>query len=441
MTPQPPWRGYLLKSAGCSYGWSDVPSIEGAAGGDCSLTPAAGGSARVSAARSRATTRLIRQRDTLRPLGLAVMAIVTVSAAASGPRPAWHGRGLGVGACVVAFCALLAVSTTGWFVERRSALQVTVLAGMGAAGALLAAAQPQGGAAQLAGGAAVWMVAARLPLPVGGALAAGITAALAVAIGIAGGSPSSILSISLLCALLGVVAVFLRQGREGQARTELLLAELEDAREEQTRAAAIAERGRIAAELHDVLAHSLSGAAIQLQGARLLAERDAGGAGMRTAIDRAAELVRDGLVNARQAVGALRGEATPGVEEVASLVETARADLDVDLTFAVEGVRRRLPADAGLALYRGAQEALTNIARHARGARASVLLRYQDGQTTLTIENGPPPPAATTAGGDLHHAGGGRGLDGLRERLVRVGGSVTAGPTESGWRVELQVPV
>ena len=73
--------------------------------------------------------------------------------------------------------------------------------------------------------------------------------------------------------LVGVVAQFLKQSRESQDRTEILLAQLEDARDEQARAAAIAERGRIASELHDVLAHSLSGAAIQLQGARKLAER------------------------------------------------------------------------------------------------------------------------------------------------------------------------
>ena len=81
---------------------------------------------------------------------------------------------------------------------------------------------------------------------------------------------------------------------------------------EQARAAAVAERGRIASELHDVLAHSLSGAAIQLQGARKLAEREEAAAELRAALDRASRLVRDGLADARQAVGALRGEVATG---------------------------------------------------------------------------------------------------------------------------------
>ena len=90
-----------------------------------------------------------------------------------------------------------------------------------------------------------------------------------------------------------------------RTRTELLLAQLEDAREEQTRAAAIAERSRIASELHDVLAHSLSGAAIQLQGARKLAEREQRERRRcAAAIDRAGELVKDGL--AERAAGGRR---------------------------------------------------------------------------------------------------------------------------------------
>ena len=152
----------------------------------------------------------------------------------------------------------------------------------------------------------------------------------------------------------------------------MLLAQLEDAREEQTRAAAIAERGRIASELHDVLAHSLSGAAIQLQGARLLAEREQATTKMREAIDRAGELVKDGLADARQAVGALRGERLPGVNELGALIDGFSADMGLEVTLRVEGSARTLPADAGLALYRGAQEALTNVARYAPGASTTV---------------------------------------------------------------------
>ncbi len=211
--------------------------------------------------------------------------------------------------------------------------------------------------------------------------------ALDTAAALSGSSSSAILAATVLLALLGLVAYFIKQARASQDRAELLLAQLEDAREEQTRAAAIAERSRIASELHDVLAHSLSGAAIQLQAARKLAERERAAPALHAAIDRAGQLVRDGLANARQAVGALRGEELPGVAELESLIASFRDDMDLDVTVTIEGMPRALPADAGLALYRGAQEALTNIARYAPGAATTVVLRYAQNQTTLIVED------------------------------------------------------
>ena len=115
----------------------------------------------------------------------------------------------------------------------------------------------------------------------------------------------------LLCLLLAVTGQFIRLGRESQDRTRLLLAQLQDAREAEAAAAALAERGRIAGELHDVLAHSLSGLAIQLQGVRKLAAREAVSEALRASIDRSAELAKAGLTDARQAVSALRGEQLP----------------------------------------------------------------------------------------------------------------------------------
>ena len=195
---------------------------------------------------------------------------------------------------------------------------------MGAAGVALVALQPRG-ATELAGGAAVWMAVARLPLPLGVVLAVGVTAGLVLAEALAGGSAAVGARGDAACACCSAfVAYFIKQARASQDTTELLLAQLEDAREEQLRAAAVTERGRIASELHDVLAHSLSGAAIQLQGARKLAEREQVSPQVRAAIERAGELVRDGLTNARQAVGALRGEELPGVAQLDSLVATFR---------------------------------------------------------------------------------------------------------------------
>jgi signal transduction histidine kinase len=189
-----------------------------------------------------------------------------------------------------------------------------------------------------------------------------------------------------------------------------------------------------------VLAHSLSGAAIQLQGARMLADREQAGGEVSGAIDRASELVREGLSEARQAVGALRGEALPGVAQLETLVESYRRDMGLDITLTIDGGLPELAADAGLALYRGAQEALTNVARYAPGARTEVQLRRDGSRVILTVEDHVPATAAVSPRGGLPGVGGGRGLSAMHERVTRAGGRVSAGPIDSGWRVELEVP-
>jgi len=399
-----------------------------------------GESQRLAKARQRAERRLHRQRDTLRPLGWAVIVVVAAGAIGGHPHPGLHGTAIGVTFALCVFAGTLGQAVRSRFTERGYRFQAAVISTMGGAGVALVALQPRG-ATELAGGAAVWMAVARLPLPLGIALGVGITVALDVAAALSGSSSAAVLAATLLAVLLGLVAYFLKQARASQDRTELLLAQLEDAREEQTRAAAIAERGRIASELHDMLAHSLSGAAIQLQGARKLAEREQATPRMRSTIDRAGQLVKEGLANARQAVGALRGEELPSIAQLEALITSFRDDMDVDVTLAIEGSARTLPADGSLALYRGAQEALTNVARYAPGATASVVLRYGSDHTTLSVEDRLPTHASASPVGDgLEGVGGGRGLTGMRERIERAGGSMQAGPTEKGWRVELDVP-
>jgi signal transduction histidine kinase len=416
-----------------------MPAVEEAATMIDPPAPLGSESQRLAAARESARQRVHRQRDTLRPLGWAMILVVAAGAAGATPAPGLHGRGLGVTLALGAFAAAVALAIGGAFTKRGDGFQAGVIAAMGAAGVSLVALQPQSTTA-LAGGAAIWMAVARLPLALGIGLGVGLAVALDVAAALSGSSPTAILAITLLLALLALVAYFIRQSRAGQDRTELLLAELEDAREEQTRAAAIAERSRIASELHDVLAHSLSGAALQLQAARKLAEHEQATAPMRAAIDRAGQLVRDGLANARQAVGALRGEELPGVAQLESLIAGFRDDMVVKVTLSIEGTARALAADAGLALYRGAQEALTNVARYAPGATTSVVLRYETNHTSLSVEDRVPPASTPATATGLTGVGGGRGLAGLRERLERVGGSLEAGATENGWRVELVVP-
>jgi signal transduction histidine kinase len=394
-------------------------------------------SGREAQARARADERLRRQRDTLRPLAL--VACIAVAVGAIGGRPAAGVRGdaLGVTLALCVFGVLLLVAAGGRFVRLDLWLQAAVIAAMGAAGVALVALQPHT-ATGLAGGAAVWMAVARLPLPLGIALGGATTTGLGLAEALSGGSGAGIVALVLLCALLGLVAFFVKQARASQDTTELLLAQLEDAREEQLRAAAVTERGRIAGELHDVLAHSLSGAAIQLQAARKLAESEQASPQLRAAIERAGDLVRDGLQNARRAVDALRGDELPSVEQLESLVASFRSDAEMDVTLTVEGEARSLSRDASLALYRGAQEALTNVARYASGATTTVVLRYARELVSLTVEDahrGPKPTA-----GALQGVGGGNGLAGMRRRVEDAGGRMQAGPTETGWRVELVVP-
>jgi signal transduction histidine kinase len=396
-------------------------------------------SQRLIDARVRAARRVERQRDLLRPLGGVVLLIVITGALNASPRPGLRGIGLGVTLALGAFAGSTALAIGGRFTGRGGGIQAAVIAFMGAAAVALAALQPQG-TAQFAGGAAVWMAVARLPIRPGVALGVVIGVALDVATIVSGEGTQALLTATLVVALLGLIAYFIKQARANQDRAELLLAELEDARDEQAQAAAIAERGRIAGELHDVLAHSLSGAAIQLQVARKLAEREGATPPMRAAIDRSGELVKAGLANARQAVGALRGEELPGVRQLDALIASFRDDMALDVTLAIEGTIRPLETDVSLTLYRGAQEALTNVVRYAPRASASVLLRYGDHETTLCVEDRAEPAAEHVSEDGLRGVGGGRGLAGLRERVERIGGCVAAGQTGTGWRVELVVP-
>ena len=390
-------------------------------------------SERMVEARARAQERLHRQRRSLRPLGWAVILVVVLGSANSHPVPGGHGKGLEVTLALCVFAATLLIAIRDSFPERSLRLQAAVIAVMGAAGVAIAGLQLKG-ATGVAAGVAAFFALTRLPLRAGVALAGAVTVALAVATAIAGSSSSAVAAEVLVTVLLGVVAQFLRRSRESQDQAELLMAELEDARDEQARAAAIAERGRIAGELHDVLAHSLSGAAIQLQGARKLADREHATPRLSDAIDRASELVKAGLANARQAVGTLRGDPLPTLAQLASLIESYKADMNLDVTLRIEGESRTLPADPSLALYRGVQEALTNVARYAPSACTTVTLRYEPDRTTLSIDNG---LSVTPAREGM---GGGRGLAGLRERVERAGGTLSAGPTAEGWRIDIEVP-
>ena len=402
-------------------------------------------SARVAEARSRARERGDRQRQALRPLSVVFLAVVVTASAQARPAPGLHGAGLAVAVVLAVYAAAVAVAVSVGWARRGPAAQAAVIALIGGCGVALAILQPHG-PVEIAASMGVWIAAVRLPAVPAAVAAGAITAALAVAVGLTEQPPAqSAITAVLLCLLLAVTGQFIRRGRQSQDRTELLLAQLRDAREAEAAAAALTERSRIAGELHDVLAHSLSGLAIQLQGARRLAGREAVSGALRAAIDRSAELTKAGLADARQAVSALRGEQLPTLAQLDALVEDFRRDTGAAATLRIDGTSRPLPAEAGLALFRGAQEALTNITRYAPGATTAVAVSYQADRTLVTIEDvcspgadpGTAPPARP---GLLAGAGGGHGLTAMRERAQRAGGAARAGPTAGGWLVELEVP-
>ncbi|MGW5241014.1 sensor histidine kinase [Monashia sp. NPDC004114] len=401
-------------------------------------------SARVAEAQQRAEARLRHDRDLLRPLGWALIAVVVAGAATQQPSPGLGATGVAVTLFTAGYAASTATVIGNRFPTRPAWVQVAVVVTMAVCGVALSWLQPRG-VTGLAAGAAAWMAIARLQPSTGAAVAVATGAGGAVA-ATRSGSPAAVVATVLLTALMGLIAYMLRQGRDANARTEVLLAQLADARDAEARAAVVAERGRIAAELHDVLAHALSGAALQLQGARLLAEREGVSAPLDDAIARAARLVADGLVNAKQAVQALRGAGISSVAQLERLVEDCRRDFRLDVTLHVRGAPHVLAPEPALALYRGVEEALTNAARHAPGAVTDVSLTYLPDRTDVQVDTvAQSPDLRVRDPGPFDLAapaghGGGNGLAGMRERVERLGGTMDAGPVDGGWRVVLAVP-
>lgn len=194
------------------------------------------------------------------------------------------------------------------------------------------------------------------------------------------------------------------------------------------------ERNRIARELHDVMAHSLTVSLLHLTSARLAVEEDPAGAG--AALAEAETLARQSLAEVRQAVGLMREPSgstaapAPGVDQLPGLVDGFRR-AGTPVTYQVRGDLSRLSSTVGLTVYRILQEALTNAARHAPGRTACVDVDSDVDRTLLTIYNN-----STSRS----RAGDGVGVHSMRERAEVLGGVVTAGPTESGWRVRAVLP-
>ncbi|WP_328758407.1 sensor histidine kinase [Streptomyces sp. NBC_00271] len=229
---------------------------------------------------------------------------------------------------------------------------------------------------------------------------------------------------------LALAGYVLRLDAEARGSAQRLLAQERAARVAEAESAALAERARIAREIHDVLAHSLSAQMVHLEAARLLIERGGDQEQILERVVAARRMAREGLAETRQALSALRGEMSPVEDFLSELVATADG---ADIT--VAGERQPLPAEASQAVRRVAQEALTNVRKHAPGAKVHMRLEYGEHEVTLGVRDSGGPP------GELSGAGAGYGLLGMRERAELLGGSLEAGPDEEGFVVTLRVPV
>ena len=418
--------------------------------------------------RARAERAAVLRRRA-RPIVLAVVVILGVTVATSRPRPGLHGSSLGItlAGCCLLGSVIVALRLSGpmWGPPRqglRPAVYLPVFAVLVGSAVALGLLQPQGpGAVGLY--IAVALAARAFPAPVSAALTVGCLGFVAATF-FAGQDPWRLSHHPTGPGLVGIIAFaavyamsrFGRRIREQEGQEDRLVAELAESRGAELKAAALAERQRLAREMHDVLAHSLSGLVVQLEGTRLLAATTPDDPRLPAAIDRAHQLAKGGLDEAREAIGMLRGDDLPGPERIAALAGEFGADTGVPCRFTIEGVPRELDPAVRLALYRIAQEALTNVRKHAHPDRVDVRLEYLAGTVRLTIEDSATAPVPAGAGGDgtaggempdggvpagdRVPAGGGYGLAGMRERAGLLGGQLTATPIPNGFRVLAEVP-
>jgi signal transduction histidine kinase len=234
----------------------------------------------------------------------------------------------------------------------------------------------------------------------------------------------------------GMAALFWGRVLRSSHANAYLVEELRASRDAEQRNAVAAERARLARELHDVLAHTLSSLSLHLESTRVLARSRQVDPEVKERIDRALSLARAGLEEARDAVGTLRDDELPGPERLASLVTDFERTTGVNASYVQAGTPGPLAAEARVALFRSAQEALTNIGKHANAGRVDVHLQWTENDVTLRVCD----DGAGLAGSSTL-PGGGNGLRGMRERAELVGGTADAGPTEHGFAVTVRLPL
>lgn len=254
-----------------------------------------------------------------------------------------------------------------------------------------------------------------------------------------------------LCVATWAFALTRRSRRELIATLRDRAQRLEVERDQQATIAAAAERTRIAREMHDIVAHSLSVVVAQADGGRYAAAADPDAA-MRS-LTTIAETGRAALADMRRLLGVLREDPDPrtgAVPTVPALAPSTPQPAEHDVEQLIEQVRgsgvraslvrmgtaRRLPPGMGLTVYRICQEALTNVLKHA-GPEPSVTVLVQWGPRSLVVEI-----ADDGRGASAESDGLGHGLLGMRERAAMFGGTVSSGPRPGGgFRVRAELPL
>jgi signal transduction histidine kinase len=239
--------------------------------------------------------------------------------------------------------------------------------------------------------------------------------------------------------ILGIVFPWIMS--RALARQEQLVAELEGTRRELAQHELLAERRRIARDVHDFVGHGLAAVMLQVTSARHVLRRDPAAA--EDALRSAEEVGRRSMQELRRTVTLLRSDGETGlsaplptVAEIPALVDQARAGgLDVELHMPRD--LTSIPPGVGVAVYRITQEALANAARHAPRARTILGLELTDGGLAIVAESRGPVIVASASERERPRYG----LIGMQERATALGGEFAAGPTSDGWRVSCRLPV
>jgi signal transduction histidine kinase len=224
-------------------------------------------------------------------------------------------------------------------------------------------------------------------------------------------------------------------------RERQLIAALTEAHDRLDVAAAAAERRRIAHDVHDAVGHGLSVVLLNLVGARQVLHRDPAAAA--EALDRAEQVGRDSLQSVRAIVGLLKdpGEGgaqppLPGAPDIVGLLETVAA-AGLPVRSEVVGDLDTVDTYTGLAAFRVVQEAVSNVQHHAPGAEIVVRVVQEPERLVVSVRNG----AARRTSVPQRGRGAGTGLDGMRQRVTALGGTISAGPDGDGWLIEASLPL